>query len=228
MTPKTYFEELSYALRRKELLPRATEEDGLLPVEWNGRPLCRITESGAVRYDPTWVVTDQAKVALAEAAKAAGTVMEYMALLESAPLLKAEYLEAGYRVLADFNGVVLAGKETLLGAQFATWAWGYDRKGLNNGHYYREDYQGAKEDFALRAGLVTRERVFDQEQLEGLRQAVQGFLYGKAPASYGEALIQQYEGELTNYGPLTRADGRPVQEPLPSHPGLNSIGMRCP
>ena len=98
MTPKTYFEELSYALRRKELLPRATEEDGLLPVEWNGRPLCRITESGAVRYDPTWVVTDQAKVALAEAAKAAGTVMEYMALLESAPLLKAEYLEAGYRV----------------------------------------------------------------------------------------------------------------------------------
>ena len=47
-----------------------------------------------------------------------------------------------------------------------------------------EDYQGAKEDFALRAGLVTRERVFDQEQLEGLRQAVQGFLYGKAPASY--------------------------------------------
>ena len=184
MPPKTYFEELSYALRRRELLPRATEEDGLLPVEWNGCPLCRITESGAVRYDPTWVVTDQAKVALAEAAKEAGTVMEYMALIESAPLLKAEYLEAGYRVLADFNGVVLAGKETLLGAKFATWTWDYDRKGLNNGHYYREDYQGAKEDFALRAGLVARERVFDQEQLEGLRQAVQGFLYGKAPASY--------------------------------------------
>ena len=78
------------------------------------------------------MVTDQAKVALAEAAKAAGTVMEYMALLESAPLLKAEYLEAGYRVLADFNGVVLAGKETLLGAQFITWAWDYDGKGLIN------------------------------------------------------------------------------------------------
>lgn len=85
MTPKTYFEELSYALRRKELLPRATEEDGLLPVEWNGRPLCRITESGAVRYDPTWVVTDQAKVALAEAAKAAGTVMEYVKEKEPEP-----------------------------------------------------------------------------------------------------------------------------------------------
>ena len=53
MPPKTYFEELSYALRRRELLPRPLEEDGLLPVEWNGRILCRVTESGAVRYDPT-------------------------------------------------------------------------------------------------------------------------------------------------------------------------------
>ena len=32
MTPKTYFEELSYALRRKELLPRATEEERPRPV----------------------------------------------------------------------------------------------------------------------------------------------------------------------------------------------------
>ena len=52
MPPKTYFEELSYALRRRELLPRPVEEDGLLPVEWNGRALCRVTERGAARYDP--------------------------------------------------------------------------------------------------------------------------------------------------------------------------------
>ena len=48
-------------------------------------------------------------------------------------------------------------------------------------------------------------------------------LYG-----YGEALIQQYGGELTDYGLLTRADGQPVQKPLPPQPGLNSMGMRCP
>ena len=45
---------------------------------------------------------------------------------------------------------------------------------------------------------------------------------------YGEALIQQYGGELTDYGLLTRADGQPVQKPLPPQPGLNSMGMRCP
>ena len=88
MTKETYFEELSYALRRRELLPRPLEEDGLLPVEWNGRILCRVTESGAVRYDPTWVDTSRAKAALAQATEAAGTVMEYMTLLENAPPLR--------------------------------------------------------------------------------------------------------------------------------------------
>ena len=51
-TKETYFEELSCALRRRELLPRPVEEDGLLPAEWNGRALCRVTERGAARYDP--------------------------------------------------------------------------------------------------------------------------------------------------------------------------------
>ena len=72
MTKETYFEELSFALRRRELLPRPVEEDGLLPVEWNGRILCRVTESGAVRYDPTWVDTSRAKAALAQATGGGG------------------------------------------------------------------------------------------------------------------------------------------------------------
>ena len=38
MTKETYFEELSYALRRRELLPRPLEEDGLLQI---GRASCR-------------------------------------------------------------------------------------------------------------------------------------------------------------------------------------------
>ena len=52
MTKETYFEELSFALRRREL-PRPVEEDGLLPSGVDGRALCRVTERGA--YDPTWV-----------------------------------------------------------------------------------------------------------------------------------------------------------------------------
>ncbi len=46
-------------------------------------------------------------------------------------------------------------------------------------------------------------------------------LYG-----YGEALIQQYGGELTEYGLLTRADNQPVQEPLPPQQKLGGMEMR--
>ena len=188
MTKEAYFEELSHALRRRELLPRPVEEDGLLPVDWNGRILCRVTERGAVRYDPAWVDTDGAKAALTQVTETAGAVMEYMTLLEAAPPLKAEGLTDGYRVLAEFNGTVLAGTETLLGAQFVTWARIYGRRGVNNGHYYMDDYQDAKEDFALRSGLVAKERLLSQEQVEELRQVVQGFLYGEGPASHQQEL----------------------------------------
>ena len=45
-------------------------------------------------------------------------------------------------------------------------------------------------------------------------------LYG-----YGEALIQRYGGELTDYGLLTRVDGQPVQNPLPPQPKLGGMEM---
>ena len=127
--------------------------------------------------------------------------MKYMKLLETAPPLKAESLADGYRVLAEFNGTVLAGKKTLLGAQFVTWAWDYDRRGVSNGHYYMEDYQTAKEDFTFRSGLMAREQVFDRERLEELRQAAQGFLCGEGPASYQQEyqcrrLLEQINEQL--------------------------------
>ncbi len=128
MTAKTYFEELSYALLRRELLPRSLEEDGLL--QWSGTAAsCVGSRRRRRQYDPTWVDTSRAKAALAQVTEAAGTVMEYMTLLENAPPLKADGLADGYRVLAEFNGTVLAGTETLLGAQFVTWARDYDRRG---------------------------------------------------------------------------------------------------
>ena len=64
--------------------------------------------------------------------------------------------------------------------------------------------------------------------LTALRVVARNFGEETLQGAYGEALIQQYGGELTDYGLLTRADGQPVQKPLPPQPGLNSMGMRCP
>ena len=85
--------------------------------------------------------------------------------MEQAPPLKASGLEDSYKVLADFNGTVLAGTHSKYGVQFVTWDWDYDRKGLSHGHYFSGNYEGAKQDFATRSGLIPEQRLFKDEQL---------------------------------------------------------------
>ena len=85
--------------------------------------------------------------------------------METAPQLKASGLEGDYRILADFNGTVLAGMHSKHGVQFVTWDWDYDRTGLSHGYYFMENYDGAKQDFAIRSGLIHKEQLFSPEQM---------------------------------------------------------------
>ena len=164
MDRKQYFEELHIALTREGFTSQPKQGE-LLPVEWGGLPLCRITADGGVRYWQEDVATPERKRACERATDLACTVREYMTLLEQAPPLQAQSLTGNYRLLADFNGAVLAAHPTRLGVQFVTWDWSFDRTGLNQGNYFQENYVGAKQDFAIRAGLISKQQIFNQEQL---------------------------------------------------------------
>ena len=85
--------------------------------------------------------------------------------MEAAPQLKASGLDGDYRILADFGGTVLAGTPSKYGVQFVTWDWDYDRTGVVHGHYFMENYDAAKQDFATRSGLIQKEQLFSPEQL---------------------------------------------------------------
>ena len=85
--------------------------------------------------------------------------------MEAAPQLKASGLEGDYRILADFNGTVLAGSHSKYGVQFVTWDWDYGRTRVAHGHYFMENYDGAKQDFATRSGLIQKEQLFSPEQM---------------------------------------------------------------
>lgn len=158
------FEELHIALTREGFTSQPKQGE-LLPVEWGGLPLCRITADGGVRYWQEDVATPERKRACERATDLACTVREYMTLLEQAPPLQAQSLTDDYRLLADFNGAVLAAHPTRLGVQFVTWDWSFDHTGLNQGNYFQENYVGAKQDFAIRAGLISKQQIFNQEQL---------------------------------------------------------------
>ena len=164
MDRKQYFEELHIALTREGFTSQPKQGE-LLPVEWGGLPLCRITADGGVRYWQEDVATPERKRACERATDLACTVREYMTLLEQAPPLQAQSLTDDYRLLADFNGAVLAAHPTRLGVQGVTWDWSFDHTGLNQGNYFQENYVGAKQDFAIRAGLISKQQIFNQEQL---------------------------------------------------------------
>lgn len=81
--------------------------------------------------------------------------------MNAAPFLTASGLEGDFRLLAEFNGTVLAGHPTRHGVQFVTWQRDHDGSGLCYGHYFSpQDYAAAKQDFDVRSGLVRRGALF--------------------------------------------------------------------
>lgn len=159
-----YLEELSVNLRRSGFEARGIE-DQHLPVHWNGSYLCRVSAKGSVLYRKDVVDALGAQTELDRVIDRAKVTSEYMAMMETAPQLKAQGLEGDYRILADFGGTVLAGHPTERGVQFVTWDWDFDRTGVSHGHYFQERYEQAKRDFVTRSGLVPKDALFEPEQL---------------------------------------------------------------
>jgi|SRR5450759_5254839 len=67
--------------------------------------------------------TPEANELYHKTAPIAEMVREYMTAIEKAPLLKARALDEDFRLLAEFNGIVLADRETEknYGYKFVTW-----------------------------------------------------------------------------------------------------------
>ena len=68
----------------------------------------------------------------------------------------------------------------------ATREWDFDRQGVHAGHYHMENYEAAKMDFAVRAGLINEQRLFSDEQLAVIRNACEFALEDDATLSYAE------------------------------------------
>ena len=165
-----YFRELTLNLQHAGFVVKPETDEGLLPVELDGQRLCLALDTGTVRYWREDVADDYRSAALDRVNSITKATAEYMSQLAAAPQLTANSLTEDYRLLADFNGVVLAGHPTRYGVQFVTWERSSDRTSLGSGHYYgpgggADSYTAAKRDFATRSGLIPRSALFDQKQL---------------------------------------------------------------
>ena len=166
-----FLEETAIRLRQNGFTVEPIE-DHHLPVCWEKGRLCRISGKGSVLYRQECVDVPGAQDALQTVIDTAKMTSEYMAILETAPLLKASGLHGDYRILADFGDAVLAGHPTERGVQFVTWEWDFDREGVHHGHYFQDDYEAAKRDFTVRSGLVQKDALFEPEQLAEIYHAL--------------------------------------------------------
>ena len=179
-----FFPELARRLKR-EGISTGPVEKGCLPVLADGRAAVLVMSHGTVAFNADVERGPEADSVYDLTYRLSREVYEYTEAMASAPPLVAEGLHEGFRVLADFNGIVLAGQELEddWGYKFATWRRTPDRKAVGSGDYFDGGYyyEAAKLDFACRAGLVDEHRQFTDDQLVELYRCARETLEGEYP-----------------------------------------------
>ena len=185
---ETYFNELSRRLREEQIETIQSEENRL-DVLLNGCPVFFVSPSSDVFLLPAGDRQLEVSELYYRVGQLAEEVYGYMKAVEHAPLLHASGLQEEFHLLADFGGAVLAGRErgNNQGYQFVTWIWDYGRTGVSHGHYFEENFQGAKKDFAIRSGLISNAQLFPPEELTELYHAT-NYLLRNGPELDGKQL----------------------------------------
>ena len=170
---ENFFPELARRLRQ-EGIATGPAEKGRLPVLLDNQEVMWVEPLGYIVLVAEATDDPKADQIYCTVRDCSFLVNEYTRAMASAPLLEADGLHKEFRLLAEYDGVVLAGQELEgdWGYKFATWRRSLDGAGLDHGNYYHNDYDGAKLDFACRSGLVRESRQFTDEQLTELYRCI--------------------------------------------------------
>ena len=189
------------------------ETDDLIHASWNGKLLCTVDVNGIVRFSPDDIRGADEDRQLQTVTQTVAQVKEYLRIMERAPTLKAIDLGEDYKILAEFDDIVLAGRMSKNGARFVTWEYDFDRRGVHAGHYFMQLYESAKQDFAVRAGLVESQRLFSEEQLGVIRNACEFALEDDTTLSYAEEKqLQSVQEQIELLLPQQTQEQRPTME----------------
>lgn len=215
-----FFSELARRLKREGIATGPVEK-GCLPVLADGRAAVLVMSHGTVAFNADVERGPEANSVYDLTYKLSREVYEYTGAMASAPPLVAEGLHEGFRVLADFNGVVLAGQELEAdwGYKFATWRRSPDRTAVGSGEYFDGGhfYGAAKLDFACRAGLVDGHRQFTDQQLVELYRCVcetleSGYPLTKERREVLEQAAEQVEGSVDDLDERVNLSNQREQE----------------
>lgn len=174
MEPK-YFSELARRLNEQQIRT-GPPHDNSLPVVFDRQEILLITQTGTIMRAESGEECESAKKLFPKVRQTASLVHEYITAMEQAVPLKAEEVDTSYRQLAEFNDTVLAGQTAEGGIRFAVLDWNAEHTALCHGEYYMDNYEQAKQNFAIRAGLIKSENRFSSQQLAEMYRCVEDTL----------------------------------------------------
>lgn len=193
-----YLEELSRRLGEKQIEAAIVNGDRL-EITLHGQPALRVLPDSNVFLLPAGNSREEAHDLYHSVSALADEVHEYVEAVQNAPTIHAKSLQEKFRLLADLGGAVLAGREREdgWGYQFITWVWDHDRRGVSHGHNFENNFQSAKQDFAVRSGLISRAQLFTPEQLTEIYRATDYYLE-EGPESNDSQLkaMQEARGKI--------------------------------
>lgn len=173
MDSNRYFQEICRRVRPYNVETEGLKENGSMYFSFGGEPLCRVAPDGATYHFSEHLDTEEKEELCSLIAEISEETRVYVQAMENAPSLKAVGLRGRYKLLCEYGNIVLAGRDMgEHGYESVTWQYTYDRKGVTLGHYYHNDYDGAKEDFATRSGLINEHKLFKNEELQEIYRAL--------------------------------------------------------
>ena len=185
MNKQLFIKEIELAAKKLGLTS-SLGDDGRIQIQKDGIELCRVNDEGAVFFRDSDLERCGGKSILSAFSKSVNDICEYLTAMEVVPFLKARGIDE-WKQLCEFNRVVLACHPSRVGIQFVTWERDFDGSGVSNGHYF-SDYQNAKRDFAVRAGLIPRNEILTKEELETMRSITRYALEHSDDMNYSQEL----------------------------------------
>ena len=144
-----FFPELTRRLRAEGVATGPVEK-GCLPVLLDGQEVVWVGPQGHIVLVAGAVDDPMADPVYEAVRRWSAPVYEYTEAMALGPVLEAVGLHGEFHLLAEYDGVVLAGQELEgdWGYKFATWRRSPDGTALDHGNYYHNDYEEAKLNFA--------------------------------------------------------------------------------
>lgn len=138
-------------------------------VQPDNNRMPEINGEGNIRYG-----TEYENIALHTLRPLVDNVNEAIAAWEKSRAVPFDDLSK-FCIMSEYNNVVLAARDDTVygrGLHFTTWQYNFERTGFDHGHY-TEDYIAAKEDFAVRAGLIPATKILTPEQAQEVKAAIE-------------------------------------------------------